>query len=204
MSKQRVEMLSPESSLQIAEEHGLHEAVTKLNIFRTMLHRPKVAKAISDLLLSLLFDAALDQRKRELVIMRIGWVTGCDYEWTQHWPLAQDLFGCESEELLALRDWRTADCFDERDSAVLAATDELLETGNLCDESWTRCEAAIGRDACVDLVAAIGTWSLISMLARGLRVPLEEGVTTWPPDGKPSPAEAKGRFGGISKDGVRS
>ncbi len=189
MAKERVEMLSPDTTLELAEEWGVHEATAKLNIFRTLLHRPKTAKAISDLLLSLLFEAALDSRLREFVIMRIGWVTGCDYEWTQHWPLAQSIFGCKREELLALRDWQAADCFDECDCAVLAATDELLESGNLCDETWKRCEAALGRDASIDLVAAVGTWSMISKLARSLRIPLEEGVASWPPDGEASPAE---------------
>jgi alkylhydroperoxidase family enzyme len=191
MPKERVEMLSPESSLAIAEELGLHEAVAKLNIFRTMFRRPKTAKAISDLLHSLLLGAALDHRSREFVIMRIGWVTGSDYEWTQHWRVAQTPFGCDGGELIALRDWRAADCFDERDRAVLAATDELLGTGDLCDESWTRCEAALGRDASIDLVAAVGTWTLISTVARGLRVPLEDGVASWPPDGMASPAEGE-------------
>ena len=192
--KERLEMLSPEASLEVAEELGLHERVAQLNIFRTMFHRPQTAKAISDLLLSLLLNAALDHRRRELVIMRIGWLTGCDYEWTQHWPLAQEMGGCAPNELLAVRDWGAADCFDEADEAALAATDELLEAGDLCDESWSRCEAAIGRDASVDLVAAVGTWSLISTLARGLRVPLEEGVVSWPPNGVASPAEEGGRL----------
>jgi alkylhydroperoxidase family enzyme len=189
MSDSRVEMLSPEASRQSAEEIGINEAVAKLNVFRVLLHRPKTAKAVSDLLFSLLFEADLDHRLREFVIMRIGWVTGSNYEWTQHWPIAQDMFGCKSEELLALRDWRGADCFDERECAVLAATDELLESRDLSDETWKRCEGLLGRDACVDLVAAIGTWSLISTVARGLRIPLEEGIVSWPPDNVPSPAE---------------
>jgi alkylhydroperoxidase family enzyme len=193
MPRERVEMLSPEAASGVAEELGLHDAVVKLNIFRTLLHRPKTAKAVSDLLLSLLLDAELDHRLREFVIMRIGWVTGSDYEWTQHWQVAQSPFGCDPDELLALRDWRSAACFDERDRCVLAATDELLETGDLSDESWARCEAALGRNASVDLVAAVGTWRLISTLARGLRVPLEAGVASWPPDGLASPAEAARR-----------
>jgi alkylhydroperoxidase family enzyme len=144
MTTERVEMLSPESSLETAAELGMHEAIAKLNVFRTMFHRPKAAKAISDLLFSLLFDAALDSRLREFVIMRIGWVTGCNYEWTQHWPLAQSIYGCEREELLAIRDWPSSDLFDETDRAVLTATDELLETRALSDETWKRCEAALG------------------------------------------------------------
>lgn len=190
MSKHRVEMLSPQAAAESAEQLGLHEALAKLNIFRTMQHRPKTAKAISDLLFSLLFDSELDDRLRELVIMRIGWVTGCDYEWTQHWTVAKDVYGCSQEELLAVRDWPREDRFNDTDCAVLGATDELLTTGALGDESWARCEAALGRDASIDLVAAVGTWSLISTVARGLRIPLEDGVASWPPDGKASPAEA--------------
>lgn len=190
----RVEMLSPDAARAVAEELGLHERFALLNIFRTLFHRPTTAKALSDLLLSLLLNAELSHRLRELVIMRIGWVTGCDYEWTQHWPIAQDMGGCTPEELLAVREWRAADCFGEADQAALSATDELLDTGKLADETWARCEAALGCDACVDLVASIGTWSMISTVARGLRVPLEDGVASWPPEGEAPPAEADGRL----------
>ncbi len=191
MSEGRVEMLSLEKTLELTRELGLHEPQARLNVFRTLFRRPKTAKAISDLLLSLLFEAELDHRTRELVIMRIGWVTGCDYEWTQHWPIAQQIFGCTREELLALRDWRSAEVFDDRDRAALEATDELLDAGDLSDATWARCESLLGTEASVDLVASIATWQLISKIARGLRIPLEDGVDSWPPDGRPSPAEGE-------------
>ena len=193
MKQQRIEMLSVEESLRVAKELGLHEPIARLNIFRTLFHRPKTARAIADLLLSLLMESEVGHRRRELIIMRIGWVTGSEYEWTQHWPLAQEMFGCTAEELLALRDWRGAGCFDPVDRAVLAATDELLETGDLTDETWRTCFAGLGRDAAIEMVAAIATWLLISKLARGLRVPLEEGVEGWPPDGMVPSASSRMR-----------
>jgi alkylhydroperoxidase family enzyme len=198
MPEQRVEMLSMDDSLSLVQELGMPEPMGRLSIFRTLLHRPKTAKAVADLLLSLLMGSEISHRRRELIIMRIGWVTGSEYEWTQHWPLAQELFECSADELLALRgNWRTAACFDEIDRAVLTATEELLETGDLCDETWQACYDSLGRDAAIDMVAAIATWLLISKLARGLRVPLEDGVKGWPPDGKASPAESGERV--ISK-----
>jgi alkylhydroperoxidase family enzyme len=187
MTPNRIAMLSPDESLRVAKELGLHEPIARLNIFRTLFHRPKTAKAISDLLLSLLFDSALGHRRRELIILRIGWVTGSEYEWTQHWPLAQQMFGCTAEEVLAVRDWHRAACFDAVDRAVLTATDELLDTGDLSDETWRACIEGLGRDAAIDMVAAIATWLLVSKLARGLRVPLEDGVEGWPPDGRVPP-----------------
>ena len=145
----RIGMLSAEDSLEVAKSLDMYEPIARLNIFRVLLHRPKTAKAISDLLLSLLFDSEIGHRRRELIIMRIGWVTGSEYEWTQHWPLAQEMFECCAEELLALRDWTHADCFDETDRAVLTATDELLETGDLSDSTWQACFSALGRDAAI-------------------------------------------------------
>ncbi len=193
MTHPRIEMLSQEESLRVAEELGLHAPIARLNIFRTLFHRPRTAKAISDLLLSLLFDSAIGDRRRELIIMRIGWMTGSEYEWTQHWPLAQGMFGCTAEELLAVRDWHGVACFDAVDRAVLTATDELLDTGDLCDETWRACFEGLGRDAAIDMVAAIATWLLVSKLARGLRVPLEDGVAGWPPDGKVPPSSSRTR-----------
>ncbi len=187
----RIEMLSADDSLEVAKSLDMYEPIAQLNIFRVLLHRPKTAKAISDLLLSLLFESEIGHRRRELIIMRIGWVTGSEYEWTQHWPLAQEMFECRAAELLALRDWTNADCFDDTDRAVLTATDELLETGALADPTWQACFRALGRDAAIDMVTAIGTWLLISKVARGLRIPLEEGVEGWPPDGLVPPS-AKG------------
>jgi len=185
----RIELFSPEAALAEVRELGMHEPQARLNIFRMLFHRPRTAKAISDLLLSLLMDSEIGHRRRELIILRIGWMTGSEYEWTQHWGLALSLFGCKEAELLALRgDWSHADCFDAVDRAVLTATDELLDTGDLCDETWRSCFEGLGRDAAIEMVAAIATWLLVSKLARGLRVPLEEGVEGWPPDGKIPPA----------------
>jgi alkylhydroperoxidase family enzyme len=185
----RVELLSPDQTAKIAAEIGVPPQLADLNIFRALLRRPRVAKAIHELLFSQFFGGALDGRLRELVIMRIGWVTGSNYEWTQHWTVAQTLFGCSPDDLLAVRDWRSSKRFGEADRAVLAATDETLESGTLSAETWTLCLEHLGSaDACVELVTAIATWRLISQIARSLEIPVEDGVASWPPDGVASPA----------------
>jgi alkylhydroperoxidase family enzyme len=181
--------LSSEEARQAADAVGVPQPLAELNIFRVLLRQPVVAKAASDLLLSLLFRGKLDGRLRELVIMRIGWATACDYEWTQHWSIAQERFGVSADDLLAVRDWRSADGLDERDRAVLAATDESLESGTISPDTWKRLELLLGGPVeLLELVAAIGTWRLISQLARSVEIPLEPGVASWPPEGeRPTP-----------------
>jgi len=184
-SPARVDLLPIDSARQAAEAAGVPVAFAELNIFRALLHRPRTAKALCDLLVSLLFAGELDHRLRELVIMRIGWVTGSAYEWTQHWKIAQERFGVSAEDLLALRDWRRADRFGPAEQAVLAATDETLATGAMSPACWAQCEAHLGsRNQCIELVAAIGTWRLVSQLVRSLDIPLEQGLASWPPDGQ--------------------
>jgi len=186
MNACRVDLLPQEEAKKVAEAAGVNPAFAELNIFRLLLQRPKAAKGLADLLLSLLFGAALDNRLRELVIMRIGWATGSDYEWTQHWKIAQQ-FGCTPAELLAVRSWRDAAGFGETERTLLGAVDELLETGSLAAESFQACHAALGQDASIELVTAVGAWQLVAKLTRSLEIPLEEGVASWPPDGQRPP-----------------
>jgi pimeloyl-ACP methyl ester carboxylesterase len=127
----------------------------------------------------------LDHRLRELLIMRIGWTTGSDYEWTQHWKIAREQFGCSDQDLLELRDdWRASAHFGDEEKTLLAAVDALLEQGSLSEELTTECLERFGRNATIELTTAVGCWRLVSMVARTLQIPLETGIASWPPDGR--------------------
>jgi alkylhydroperoxidase family enzyme len=182
-SESRFPRLAAVAAGTAAERVGVIPQLAELNIFRALLHQPDVAKCINDLLLTLLFRGGLDTRLRELVIMRLGWATASDYEWTQHWRIAREL-GVPEEDLLAVRDWRGSRRFSAADRAVLAATDETLAGGAITPETFAACQEHVGdASVLVELVAAIGTWRMISSIARSLAVPLEDGVPSWPPDG---------------------
>ena len=60
MTQSRIDPLSPDQAKAAAEEIGLPAAMADLNVFRVLLRRPRVAKAVSDLLFSLLFGGVLD------------------------------------------------------------------------------------------------------------------------------------------------
>lgn len=183
-SSARIPLLPKEQAQKAAAAAGVNAQIAELNVFRALLHQPSLAKAVNDLLFALLFRGSLDARLRELVIMRIGWQTGSVYEWTQHWRVAKQL-GVSEEDLLAVRDWRGSERFDATDRAVLAAADEILESGTLSEQTWSVCEGQLGEATDrLELVAAIGTWRMISSLLRSLGIPLEDAVEAWPPDGR--------------------
>jgi alkylhydroperoxidase family enzyme len=183
VSEPRIALLPTTDAKAAAARVEIPEALAELSVFRVLLHHPRLAKCVSDLLLTLLFRGELDRRLRELIIMRIGWATASVYEWTQHWRIALEL-GVSEEELLAVRDWRGHGGWSDLDRAVLCAVDETLADGAISAGTWARCAAGLpGVEEQLELVSAIGTWRLISQLLRSLDVPLEDGVAPWPPDG---------------------
>jgi 4-carboxymuconolactone decarboxylase len=187
MAGPRIAMLSRDEARAAAADLGMVPEMADLNIFRVLLVHPSLARRVNDLLLMLIFEGALDARLRELIIMRLGWSTGCDYEWTQHWRVATRM-GIPEADLLACRDWRNAERFGETERAVLQATDEIVDQGFIGPETWARCERAIGEPrALLEMVAVIGNWRMISSILRSLEIPVEEGTASWPPDGA-SPA----------------
>ena len=183
----RIAMLPVDAAKKAAAEVEIPEQIAELSIFRVLLRNPPVAKRVNDLILTLIFRGKLDARLRELVIMRLGWTTRSNYEWTQHWRVSLQL-GIPEEDLVAVREWQTSDRFSEADRAVLQATDETVEQGFISPETWARCEAAVGGvEEQIELVAAIGNWRMVSSILRSLEIPLEDGVASWPPDGAGPP-----------------
>ena len=190
MTTARVPGLPPGEAKAAADEAAVPNYMAELSIFQVLLNHPPLARAINDLLATMLWHGELDPRLRELMIMRIGWLTACDYEWTQHWRVASRL-GVAPADLVGVRDWRTYNGFGPAERAVLAATDDVVRDGVVSAESWAACERELQGDTTVliELVAAIGAWRMIASILRSLEVPLEEGVSSWPPDGR-SPSEA--------------
>jgi len=153
-----------------------------------LANNPPLAKATFALLSQLLEHNTFDARLRELMIMRIGWVTGSAYEWTQHWRVATAA-GVPPEDILAVRDWHASDRLTAADKAVLAATDESLAGKAISDLTWAEVTKHIpdpGQQ--VEFVVAMGNWTMFSILLRNLKIPVEDGVAVWPPDGMASPA----------------
>ena len=186
MTEARVPRLPVDEAKAAADQAGVPDYMAELSIFQVLLNHPTLARALNDLLATMLWHGALDPRLRELVIMRIGWLTACDYEWTQHWRVACGL-GVSAEDLLGVRDWSSHDGFGGPERAVLAATDDVVRDGAVSAQTWAACERELGTDSAVliELVTAIGGWRMIASILHSLEVPLEDGVASWPPEGQP-------------------
>jgi alkylhydroperoxidase family enzyme len=184
----RVPMVSLERARDLGNAMGMPARRTQSEAFRVVANNPGVARVAFSQLMQLLENNTFDTRLRELMIMRIGWVTGSAYEWTQHWRVATTA-GLPAEEILAVRDWRGSDRLNAADRAILAATDECLDGKSISDAVWAEVVQYVtdpGQQ--VEFVMAMGNWMAFSMLFRNLRIPLPDGLMVWPPDGVAAPA----------------
>ena len=190
MTDPRVPLLPVGEAKAAADEAGVPNYMAELAIFQVLLNHPTLARALNDLLATMLWHGKLDTRLRELAIMRIGWLTAADYEWTQHWRVALRL-GVSADDLVGVQNWQAHNGFGPVERAVLAASDDVVRDGAVSGDSWAACERELGPDPAVliELVTAIGAWRMIASILHSLEVPLEDGVDSWPPDGRP-PAQA--------------
>src|SRR5256885_15421670 len=142
----RVPLLPPDAAQDAASAVGVSSVAADLNVFRVWLHQPPLAGWLHELIMGLLWKGTLDPRLRELVIMRLGWSTGSEYEWTQHWRIAVDVLELDADDVLATRDWRSSDRFTPAARAILAATDDVVANGVIGDDAWAACTEHIGGD----------------------------------------------------------
>jgi len=185
----RIPMLDIEEARAIGKAAGVPSTMAGLNVFRILSQHPTLSGVIAKQLAMLLYRGnKLDDRLRELIIMRIGWRTGALYEWTQHWPVALRI-GLTEEETLATRDPANATCLGAAELAVIAATDDVLDNGAVGEAAWQACaEHLPSNEERLELVAAICNWNTFSIMLKSLNIPLEDGIEAWPPDGVRPPS----------------
>ena len=180
----RVEYVSVEEARRLGRELGISEAQASRSAFRMLANHPDLVKHVYGLLVMLSSRNKMPTRLRELIIMRLAWRAGSDYAWFQHHRIATQA-GITPEEIVAVRDWPKSDLFGPAERAVLAAADDTCQQGKISDAVWAECARELKEPAVlVEMVVAIGNWTMFAQLLNSLEVDIEEGAKPWPPDGK--------------------
>ena len=189
----RLPPIPGEQTRKIAEALGVPAPMANAQAFAVLMRNERVFGGLWSLMQSLIQNARLDARFRELIIMRLAWSMGAEYEWAQHWRRGLER-GLTREELAGVRNWQAFPGYSEADRAVLAATDETLTVNTITPQTWARCAAALGDEqALIELVVVIGYWRLFGGMLLSLDIPLDAGNESWPPDGIGPTAAARHR-----------
>jgi alkylhydroperoxidase family enzyme len=182
-----IPLLSPEETQKRAKEVGIGEQYAKLNVFRMFLQNPVVARAAENLITTLMNRNTIEERTRELIILRTAWRTGSDYEFGRHLLRARSL-NMSEQEILGVRDPDKCPSYSEVDRAVLKMADELHERANVSPATWAVLEKKFTSGQLVELVIAEGNWRMAAALFNVAKLPLDEDIAAGWPEGKRPPS----------------
>jgi 4-carboxymuconolactone decarboxylase len=160
------------------ETAALVEALGPLNIFATLAHHPKLLKRWLVFGAHVLGKSTLPAREREIVILRVGWRCGSDYEFGQHTVIGERE-GLTAEEIRRLATEGT-DGWSADDAALITAADELVADHRLGDATWEALTQRWSTQQVLDLIFAVGQYTLTCMALNSLGVQREPGVPGFP------------------------
>jgi alkylhydroperoxidase family enzyme len=150
-----------------------------LNIFGTLARNRPLFKGFLALGSHLLRDGALPDREREIVILRVGWRAGAEYEFGQHTVLGEQA-GLSAEEIARLADAGPGDWSDD-DAALIAMVDELCDDDVVSSPTWQLLAARWDEAQLLELLVLAGYYRLVSGTLNSVGVALEASTPGWPP-----------------------
>lgn len=166
----------PEVAELLAKTMGDDRGVP-LAIFRTMARHPRLMKRFNVLGGFFLTRGELPAREREIAVLRTAWRSGCVYEWAQH-VLIGGRSGLTDEEIARIAG--ESNGWSPRDRALIQATDEVLDSVDVSDETW----AALGTDWTdeqrVELVMLVGFYRMTAGFLNATGVVKDADLPDWP------------------------
>jgi 4-carboxymuconolactone decarboxylase len=116
----------------------------------------------------------LERRLLELMILVAARQSTAQYAWFIHEPYALK-FGIAPEIVQAIRERRTPDFVRDDERLVYDITTELNTTRTLSEASYQRGMTMFGEQPMVELVSAIGFYSMVAMTLNAFAVSVPTG-----------------------------
>jgi 4-carboxymuconolactone decarboxylase len=131
------------------------------NVFTTFARHPDLLRRYRVFAAHVLFKSELPPVDRELIILRIGFRNGCEYEFAQHAREARTL-GLSPDDIQQLLGDPDTASLSERSKLLLRAVDELFDDSIISDSTWSALSTFYDDRQMMDFVFTAGAFNLIS------------------------------------------
>jgi 4-carboxymuconolactone decarboxylase len=167
--------------------NAIRDDAPTLNIFATLARNPPLLDHFGRFFTYLLKKGSLPGRERELVILRVGWRTGSEYEFGQHTieGLREGLTPDEVEAVTG--DVVYPDRWGADDRALLSMADELCRYDAVSEATWDALTRRWDEAQLLELLVLAGGYRMVCGLLNTVGIQLEQGIPGWPaPTGTPA------------------
>ena len=158
---------------------GLRRDGHVYNIFTTLARHPQLLKRWLVFAGHVLGKSTLPARDREIAILRIGWLSGAEYEWGHHVAIGKQA-GLGDDDIKRITEGPDAAGLDPFEATLLRAVDELHTNSFISDSTWKALAGRYSTQQLLDLLFAAGQYKLVSMVLNSVGVQLEEGFEGFP------------------------
>ena len=111
---------------------------------------------------------------RELGQTRAGWATGSQFVYSQHCKSCRGL-GMPEEKIEAIKEWQTADCFDEKERALLAYTDYLVTLrGRVPEGVFAKLKKHFTEEQIFEFTYTTCLYDMHAVMSRALRLEFDD------------------------------
>jgi alkylhydroperoxidase family enzyme len=180
----RVRAVLAPTSDRVAALEGREDAAPRpLHILTTLAHHPVLFEPFIAFASTLTLRGLLPRRDAEIASLRTAWNCGSDFEWGHHrlYGLAA---GLSEDEIAAIARGPGEPSWNERDSALLRAADELHTEQTLTSQTWDLLAAPYDPAQITELLFTVGQHTTLSRVTNALKISLEPHL-----EGLPSRAE---------------
>jgi alkylhydroperoxidase family enzyme len=116
----------------------------------------------------------IDPVLRELGQTRVGWVKGAQFVFSQHCKSLRGL-GVSEEKIAAVPHWQVADCFDDRERAVLAYADCLsAHGGRTPDAVFDKLKSFLSDEEILEFTYITCMYDMHAVMTRALRLEFDD------------------------------
>jgi alkylhydroperoxidase family enzyme len=160
--------------------NAIRDDAPTLNIFATLARNPPLLDHFGRFFTYLLKKGSLPGRERELVILRVGWRTGSEYEFGQH-TIEGLREGLTSDEVEAVTGEAVSpDRWSADDRALLSMVDELCRHDAVSEVTWDALTRRWDEAQLLELLVLAGGYRMVCGLLNTVGIQLEQGIPGWP------------------------
>ncbi|PPQ28207.1 hypothetical protein CCS01_24975 [Rhodopila globiformis] len=144
--------------------------------FNALLRSPQLCDLVQRVGAYVRFASAIPRPLNELAICMAGRKWGAQYEFYAHRQLGIEA-GLNPAILDSIALGRRPEDMTPDETLVYEFVTDLLSTGQVADDRYHPVRERFGERGVMDLVGAVGYYSLVSMVLNVAQVPLPEGET---------------------------
>jgi alkylhydroperoxidase family enzyme len=146
-----------------------------LNIVKLLANCPQIGSEYLRFAGAVLRGEHVPMKLRELATLRVGKMTGADYEFSHHVPLGLSA-GLTRKQIDEISTWEGSTQFDEQERIVLLYTDRVARDNNVTDEVFARLRVFFNEHDIVELTLVIGYFLMLCRVLVALQLEMEPGL----------------------------